>query len=175
MRQILALFVATLLSATVFAAEPVKMYFLGEVKLSTADGKPMGSQVILLEKIHDRDKSKIFERALVVQPDGKAEEHNMELSVKDDGSFTLKDDANSVDGSGQLFGPAWKWTYFKATFKAKNGVQIDDENYMADDSVGTARKKVTLPNGDVYMYMDMTLKSVTPKTYEILKAGLLKK
>ena len=46
---------------------------------------------------------------------------------------------------------------------------------MADDTAVTARKKITLPNGKVFMYMDMTLKSITPKTFEILKSGLLKK
>jgi hypothetical protein len=175
MRGIVVLFIVGLTAAPGLAAEPVKMYYLGEVKLTSADGKPMGSQVLLLEKTHDRDKSKIFERALVVQPDGKTDERNMELSVKDDGSFTLKDDVKSVEGGGQLFGPAWNWTYFKATFKATNGVTIEDENFLADDSVGVARKKITLPNGKVYMYMDMSLKSVSPKTYEILRAGLLKK
>jgi hypothetical protein len=28
----------------------------------------------------------------------------------------------------------WKWTYFKGKFKARNGVVIEDENFMADDS-----------------------------------------
>jgi hypothetical protein len=175
MRVLIFLAIAVSTSTAARAADPEKFYYLGEVKLSSADGKPMGSQVILLEKIHDRDKSKIVERALVIQPDGKAEERNMEMTVKDDNSFTLTDDTKSVSGGGQLFGSPWKWTYFKATFKASNGVQIDDENYMADESVGVARKKITLPNGNVYMFMDMSLKSVTPKTYEILRAGLMKK
>jgi hypothetical protein len=80
-----------------------------------------------------------------------------------------------VEGSGTLFGPAWHWTYFKATYNATNGVQIDDENFMADPEAGTARKKVTAPNGKVLMYMDMTLKAVSPQTFEILTSALLKK
>ena len=59
-----------------------------------------------------------------------------------------------MEGSGTLFGPAWKWTYFKGTFKTTNGIQIEDENFMADDSVGSARKKLTAPDGKVVMYMD---------------------
>ncbi len=50
-----------------------------------------------------------------------------------------------------------------------------DENFMAYDSVITARKKVSDPDGKFLMYMDMTHKTVTPKTFEILKAGLMKK
>jgi hypothetical protein len=175
MRTALALVVTVLVPAWAFAAPPGKLYFLGEVKLSSATGQALGSQVILLEKTSDRDNSTIVERALVVGADGKVEERTMNLAVKDDNTFTLRDDAGTVEGGGKLFGPPWKWTYFKATFKATNGVVIDDENFLADDSVGTARKKVTGPDGKVIMYMDMSLRGITPKTFEILRAGLMKK
>jgi hypothetical protein len=175
MRTTIVLAIIVLGPARAVAAPAEKMYYLGEVKLSSATGKAIGSQVILLEKTHDRDKSTIIERAIVVHPDGKVEEQTMRLAVKDDDTFTLTDDAKTVEGGGKLFGPAWKWTYFKGTFKAKNGVVIEDENFMADDSVGSARKKVIGPDGKVIFYMDMSLKGVTPKTFEILKAGLMKK
>jgi hypothetical protein len=48
------------------------------------------------------------------------------------------------------------------------------ENTNAN-SVITARKKVTGPDGRVIMFMDMSLKGITPKTFEILAAGLTKK
>jgi hypothetical protein len=175
MRRAMALVVTLLLPGWALAAPLEKFYYVGEAKLSSASGQPIGSQVFLVEKTHDRDNSMIIERAVVVQPDGKVEEWTMRLTVKDDNTFTLTDDSKKAEGSGKLFGPAWKWTYFKATYKAENGVQIEDENFMADDSAGTARKKLTGPDGKVIMYMDMTLKGVTPKTFEILKAGLMKK
>lgn len=175
MRAAIVLVVTFLLPALADTAVPKKFYYLGEVKLSSAEGKSLGSQVILVEKIHERDKSAIIERAIIVRADGKVEERKMRLAVKDDNTFTVTDDAKEVEGSGKLFGPAWKWTYFKATFKARNGVRIEDENYLSDDSVGSARKKVIGPDNKVIMYMDMTLKSVTPKTFDILRAGLLKK
>ena len=175
MRAALSLVVVALVPAWAVAAPPEKFYYLGEVKLSSVTGKAMGSQVFLVEKIHDRDNSTIIERAIVVKPDGSVEEWTMRLAVKDDNTFRLTDDAGKVEGRGTLFGPAWKWTYFKGTFKAKNGVRIEDENFMADDSVGTARKKVIGPDDKVLMYMDMSLKGITPRTFEVLKAGLLKK
>jgi hypothetical protein len=135
----------------------------------------MGRQVLLVEKTHDPDKSLIVERAIVVHPDGKVEEWTMNLAVKEDNTFTLTDDAGTVTGKGKLFGPPWKWTYFDATFEAANGVKIHDENFMADNSAATARKKVMAPDGKVIMFMDMTLKGITPETYQILRAGLLKK
>jgi hypothetical protein len=90
-------------------------------------------------------------------------------------TFTIADDAKTIEGSGTLTGPAWKWTYFKASYKSTNGIRIEDENFMADDSVITARKKVSDPDGKILMFMDMSLKEITPKTFEILKAGLTRK
>jgi hypothetical protein len=175
MRLVAALVLVAAFPYEASAAPPEKLYYVGEVKLSAGDGKSMGSQVILLEKTHDRDKMTITERAILVKPDGKAEEYTMVLTVKDDNTFTLADAAKTTEGTGTLFGPAWKWTYFQGTFKHKNGAVIEDENFMSDDSAITARKKVSGPDGRVIMYMDICLKSVTPKTFEILAAGLLKK
>jgi hypothetical protein len=175
MRKAIALVAVVLVPMGALAVPPEKLYYLGEVKLSAPTGQSMGSQVILLEKTLDRDQAMIIERAIVVKADGNSEEWTMRMAVKEDNTFTLTDDAKKVEGTGKLFGPAWKWTYFKGTFKAANGIQIEDENFMADDSVGSARKKVTGPDGRIYMYMDMSLKGVTPKTFEILRAGLMKK
>lgn len=175
MKTHLGLLIALAIPTTAFPATHEKFYFLGEVKLSGPQGRSMGSQVLLLEKVHDPDKATILENALVISPDGKAEARNMRLTVKDDNTFTLVDDASTIVGEGSLFGPAWEWTYFKATFKATNGVTIEDENYLADKSVGTARKKVIAPDGKVIMYMDMSLKEITPKTFEILKTALSRK
>jgi hypothetical protein len=175
MRTAIVLAVTVLVPARALAAAPEKLYYLGEVKLSSATGKAMGSQVILVEKILDRDNAAITERAVVVRPDGKVEEYTVRLAVKEDNTFTAADDARTLEGTGRLFGPAWKWTYFKATFKTKSGVRIEDENFMADASVGTARKKVIGPDNQVIMYMDMSGKGITPKTFEILRAGLIKK
>ncbi|HZY90924.1 MAG TPA: hypothetical protein VFE78_39235, partial [Gemmataceae bacterium] len=74
MRTAIALALVVLAPAWALAAPPTKLYYVGEVKLSSATGKPMGSQAILVEKTHDRDKATIIERAIVVHPDGKVEE-----------------------------------------------------------------------------------------------------
>jgi hypothetical protein len=175
MRTGISLVVILLVPALAPAEPPVKLYYVGEAKVSSADGKAMGSQVYLLEKTLDRDKATITERALIVREDGKAEEWTLRFAVKEDNTFTLTEDSKRAEGSGKLFGPAWKWTYFKATYKTTNGIEVEDENFMADESFGTARQKLTGADGRVLLYMDISLKSVTPKTYEILRAGLLKK
>ena len=175
MRTAIALVLVVLAPAWAPAAQPTKFYYVGEMKLSSGTGQPLGSQAILVEKVHDPDNSLIVERAIVVGTDGKVDEYTTRLAVKKDNTFTVVDDPRGLEGGGKLFGPAWKWTYFKATFRAKNGTRIEDENFMADDSVGTARKKVIGPDDKVIMYMDMSLKGTTVKTFEALRAGLMKK
>ena len=90
-------------------------------------------------------------------------------------SFVVADAEHTTTGSGVFFGPAWQWTYWKANFKSANGVQIVVEDFLADASVGVARKKIIGPDGKVLMYMDVTMKAITPQTFEILAAALLKK
>ena len=172
----LLLLLPFLASTSVYAtaAEKQNFYYLGEVKISAATGQPMPSQVILLEKTHDPEKNLIIERAITIKPDGTSDDHTVTMTVKDN-DFTLVDDAHSVTGTGKLFGPAWAWTYFKATFKATNGVTIEDENFLADPSAAVARKKIIAPDGKVIMYMDVTLKTVTPETFKVLSKALLKK
>jgi hypothetical protein len=175
MRQLIVICGIVLCPFAALAAPPEKMYFLGEMKMSGADGKSMGSAVIMVEKTQDRDKSLITERAIIVRADGKVEDQTVTLTVKDDNSFLLVDTAKTVEGTGQFFGPAWKWTYFKGTFKHVSGVVIDDENFMADETIITARKKITAPGGKVVMYMEMSVRAIPQATFEILATGLLKK
>ena len=144
MRVLVAIFITIVLPGICFGAEVEKLYYVGEVKLSDPSGKPYSSQVILLEKVLDPDNSVFVERAIVVKPDGKAEEFIMNHKVKGN-TFILNDTKGTVNGSGTLFGPEWKWTYFKGTFESTNGARIEDENFMADPSVLVARKKSPAP------------------------------
>jgi hypothetical protein len=171
----MALIATLFLSPALTVAAPVeKFYYLGESKLSSGAGKPLGLEIMLVEKTHDPDNSLITERAIVVGADGKVNQWTVRMSVKEDNTFTLSDDTGKVSGKGTLFGPKWKWTYFEATFDAANGVQIKDENFMTDPTAVTARKKISMPNGKV-MFMEMTLKAITPQTFETLRAALMKK
>ena len=174
MKALVAVFSTVLLPGICFGADVQKLYYVGESKLSDPSGKPYSSQVILLEKVLDPDNSVFVERAIVVKPDGKTEEFTMSHKVKGS-TFILNDTKGMVKGSGTLFGPAWKWTYFKGTFEATNGARIEDENFMADSSVLVARKKISGPDGKTIGFMDITAKSITPQTFTILSSGLLKK
>src|SRR5438105_1856702 len=83
------------------AAEPEKMYYRSEAKLSSAAGQSLGSQVFLVEKTHDPDQGLIIERAIVVKSDRSVEDYTANMKVSGD-TFTLKDAANTVTGTGTL-------------------------------------------------------------------------
>jgi len=169
----LSLLLISLLAGSAWA-DAQRLYYAGEAKLSDAQGHPMGSQALLVEQVRDQEHALIIERAIVVQGDRKAEERRMEMKVNGD-TFTLSDDRHTIQGTGKLFGPAWQWTYFKAEFVAENGARIEDENFMADPSAVTARKKISAPDGKVIMFMDVTMKTITPQMFEILSRALLNK
>ena len=163
------------LLTSVCQAEPVeKFYYVGEMKLSSPEGKPMGSQAFLIEKTHDPNHNLIIERAVVASAGGKVEDFVMDMKV-DGSSFALSDRKGVAKGTGELFGPAWHWTYFKADYQISNGVRVEDENFMADSSVGTARKKVFTPDGKLLMVMEGSFKSITPQTFQLLSSALLAK
>jgi hypothetical protein len=166
--------VVILLLSRVGSAEVQKFYYLCDVKMSSEAGKPLGKSVLLLEKTHDPDKGRIVERAIEVRPGEAAREFVITMNVTGS-TFTATDAKDTIHGTGTLFGPAWQWTYFKATFLSTNGVRIEDENFMTDPSVGCARKKVMSPDGKVLMFMDVTGKAVSQQTFEILADTLLKK
>ena len=156
------------------AADEVKTCFIGEAKLSDASGKSMGSQALLVKKSENHEKDLIVETAIVVTSKGQVERRPMHLQVSGN-TFTLKDDTGTISGEGALFGIPWQWTYWRGTFHAPNGIQIEDENFIADPSMAVARKKITGADGKVLMYMDVTLKSITSETFQILSRALLKK
>jgi hypothetical protein len=128
----------------------------------------------LLEKTLDRENSLFVERAIVVKPDGTAQDFTMNHKVSGN-TFTLSDTKATVKGTGTLFGPDWKWTYFKASYESTNGVRIEDESFMADPNVLVARKKLSAPDGKVIGFMDITLNAITQTTFELLAAALLKR
>jgi hypothetical protein len=156
-----------------FGAEIEKRFYVGEAKLSEPSGKVYGSQVLLLEKTLDPGQSLFVEHAIVVKRDGAPQEFTMIHKVSGN-TFTLSDTKGTVKGAGTLFGPAWKWTYFKGSYEASNGVRIEDENFMADPNVLVARKKISAPDGKVIGFMDITLNAITPTTFDLLAAALLK-
>src|SRR5262245_28516740 len=106
LQSLVIILVVSLAGRACCAAEVEKLYYVGESKMSDPSGRVYGSQVLLLEKVLDPDRSIFVERAVVVKPDGKAEEFTMNHRVSGS-TFTLDDTKGTVKGTGTLFGPAW--------------------------------------------------------------------
>ena len=172
--HLIVLLVASFAPAVCRGESVEKFYYVGEMKLSSPTGRPMGSQAFLIEKTHDPDHNAIVERAVVVGADGKAADYMMDIKVSGN-SFALSDRNGTAKGSGEFFGPPWHWTYFKADYRSTNGARIQDENFMADPTMITARKQVFAPDGKPLMFMEGTFKAITPQTFQLLSGALLAK
>src|SRR6266702_8608952 len=102
MRMGIVVLIALILPELARAEGPVRLYYVGEAKVSSASGEPMGSQVYLRQKTLDRDKATITERAVIVRPGEAAEEWTIRFAVKDDNTFALSEDSGRATGSGKL-------------------------------------------------------------------------
>ncbi len=171
-----------IISLRATATEVKKNYFVGDVKILSPSGSVQGTAVMFLEKTTDQDKNQIIERGIQLNPDGTAYDFPMYLTISGS-NFTIIDDRKTISGSGQFYGTPWDWSYFKATYVSRtvnpktgsvSEIYIDDENTLVDPSVVTARKKLYLKDGTVIEYMDITLKSVTQQTFQILTNAVLK-
>jgi len=70
MKVSFVLIIGAVFAHTCLAAEVEKFYYVGEMKLSSEAGQPIGSQVILAEKTHDPAHDLIVERATDIRDPG---------------------------------------------------------------------------------------------------------
>src|SRR6266404_883807 len=105
MRSFFAVLIGSLSVQICSAAEVETSYYVGEIKLSSESGQPLGSQAMLTERTYDPGHGVIGERAIVVKPDGTVDDYPMSMNVKGD-TFTLDDPKKFMEGTGTLFGPA---------------------------------------------------------------------
>ena len=162
-----AIVVASLLSAICRAETIEKFYYVGEMKLSSPTGRPMGSQAFLIEKTHDPGNNAIIERAVVVAADGTVGDYIMDIKVSGS-AFSLSDRNRTAKGTGELFGPAWHWTYFKADYRSTNGARIMDENFMT--AVPGQIWRILVPSLKTRAPMRRAMRSsscLTASTYEL--------
>jgi hypothetical protein len=90
MKILFVVWAGVLLAQTCAAAEVEKVYFVGEIKLSSESGRPLGSQAILASRTHDPDRNLMTERAVIVKSDGTVDDYPMNMLVKGD-KFTIDD------------------------------------------------------------------------------------
>lgn len=154
------------------AAEPAETetaYYLGESKMTTADGKPVRTSLSLVKRVVKRKDGRIEEHVLSLgEKESKA--FVVTLEVKDT-KFTVSEKSGAFSGSGELVGEAWKWAEWKSVTKLAGGAgTVTSEDKLTDRGL-SARKTFTDKAGAT-LHFDEGLAPISQKTYEILYARL---
>jgi hypothetical protein len=94
-------------------------YFLGESKMTTPDGKPVRTSLVLAKRVVNQAASRIEEHVLSVnEKDSKAFVVVQEVKGK---KFTLTERSGSFSGEGELVGETWKWKGWSSVTKIAGG------------------------------------------------------
>ncbi|MEO0790818.1 MAG: hypothetical protein AAFY36_19290 [Bacteroidota bacterium] len=151
------------------------LLYMGQVIESNAEGLVNSKSLLLLEKIHLPEESKVMERATFINTEGLVTTYpSIIISVSPDNSFTAESADGMVSGQGHFFGQPWSWTYFFAEFTSPNGVRIEDENFFSNTSVLTARKTIFLPGGEIHSIMEISARRIERFEYDTLSKAINK-
>jgi hypothetical protein len=173
MTTTLTLIAATLLAAAGPASKAT--YYLGESKVATADGKPLGNMVMLVKRELRPAESRIIETVLMVSS-RRAEpikEYLTVMAVK--GSrFTMREQSGAFSGSGELDGNAWEWNAWTSTSKmpGQNGGTIVSRDKLTERGMTTS-KELSGPDGAVRVRFAEDYAAIDGATYELLHVKLL--
>jgi hypothetical protein len=167
----------TLIVATLLADGPATKatYYLGESKVTTADGKPMGNMVVLVKRELRPAESRIIETVLMVssQRNEPIKEYLTVLAVK--GSrFTMREQSGAFSGSGELDGNPWEWSGWTSTAKmpGQNGGTIISRDKLTERGMAVS-KELNGPDGAVRVKFVEDYAAIDGGTYELLHAKLV--
>jgi hypothetical protein len=147
-------------------AQPESTYYLGESKMTTADGKPIRSSISLVKRVVDKDASQIVEHVLTINE--KESKAFVTTLVVKGSRFTISEQSGSFTGEGELMGEPWRWKEWKSVTKITGGSgTVISEDKLTEHAL-IAKKTFAGADGKVVVRMDETLVPITPKTYEVL-------
>ena len=115
-----ALIVATCLAANPGAAKAT--YYLGESRVTTPDGRPVGHLVLLVKREQFPAQAKIVETMLMLSsnPREPATEY-VSIFTVEGSTFQMKEQGGSFAGKGELSGKPWEWTAWTTTTQTAGG------------------------------------------------------
>jgi hypothetical protein len=169
-----------LIAATLFAAdgpEPKVTYYLGESKVSLADGKPLGNMVSLVKREVKPTESRIVETVMMLssRPGEPTKEYVAVFAVKGS-KFTMKEQGGAFEGDGELIGQPWAWTAWASTSKipGQHGGTLVSRDKLTERGMAVT-KELSGPDGVVRVRMAEDYASIDGATYELLHAKLMPK
>jgi len=150
-------------------------YYLGEVKMSSPDGRPYGSSLSLIKRTLKPSENKIVEQVASIDPREPTKEYTTVFDIKGS-KFTVKDEEGTFAGEGELIGKAWEWTGWKYSVNLlgeRKGKLIAEDTVSGNGLV--VKKSFSGPDGQVRVLFSEDLKPISKEMYEILRAKLLPK
>jgi len=171
----LLLILATLADGPAPAPKPT--YYLGESRVMTADGKPLGSLVSLVRREVKPAESKIVETVLMVssRPGEPIKEYVAVFSVAGS-TFTVKEQGGAFAGDGDLVGKPWEWTAWNSTSKIPGpyGGTLRSRDRLTERGMAVT-KELFGGDGALRIKFAEDYASIEGATYELLHAKLLPK
>lgn len=148
-------------------------YFLGEVRMSSPSGQPMGSSLSLVKRTLSPDENKIVELVVSIDPAKLTREFTTIFEVQGT-KFVMKDGEGTFAGEGELSGKAWEWNGWKyeVDFTGPRKGRLRGEDILGPDGI-QVKKSFATPDGVVRVQFNEDLKPISKVTYEILRAKVL--
>jgi hypothetical protein len=142
-------------------------YFLGDSKIFGPDRKLYVTNTILVEKVYQPKNDLFLETAMQIAADGQIIRSTVTIKVNGN-RITLSDDCGVFTGEGEIFGPPWSWTYWKAVGHFPDGKWIELEDFTSDPAVLGARKHLYAPDNSLLCIHETWLRSISAATFHNL-------
>lgn len=155
------------------AAAGSTSYYLGEVRMSSPSGQPMGASVSLVQRTLLPAENRVIELVASIDPVRPVREYTTVFDVS--GSrFTMKDEEGTFAGEGEFSGPPWEWTGWKyaATMMGQAKGRLQGEDVVSATGL-SVKKAFSGADGTVRMQFAEELRPVSKTVYDVLHARLV--
>jgi len=161
---------ASLSRAAASTAETI--YYIGEASTTGADGS-VDRHTYLIARTSDPSAGTIAERAVTFTRGAYAEDSSV---IKVDGNRISMTTATGIEGTGELTGKPWEWTFLRLEFDIpRAGMKIVDYNFLAEYRTSIHGHKDFIRGGKLVSQEDVVLHAVDQATYEAKRMELLHK
>src|SRR5215831_5812885 len=160
-----------------FAQAPPEqtVYYLGEVKMTSASGQPYGSSISLAKRTLKPAENKIVELVLSLDSRQPAREYTTVFNVTGS-KFTVKNEEGTFAGEGELLGKAWEWEGWKYSVNMlgeRKGTLKAEDTFIGGRVM--SKKLFYSPDGQLRVIFSEDLQPISKEMYEILHTKLLQK
>lgn len=149
-------------------------YYLGEAKVFSPAGRPLGNLVTLVKRETFPSESKIVETVLTISsnPREPSREH-VAVSVVEGATYKSRERGGAFAGNGDLTGKPWEWTSWTSTERTQTAV-VRSETKLTERGLTVNKELVGLDGGVRARYSESHA-SIDGGTYELFRDKLFPK